>query len=288
MVGVIGKGVGQGRTNDPADVLVVEQLLMRHARWTYPEGLPVANGTIDPATIAAIEAFQRNAMGLLKPDGAVDASGMTIRFLDRPAIAGPQHRVFSPVCWDRPEQSGITLALLEAAAATLGCEVAAIRAVAQVETKSGAWDHEGRPAILFERHYFRRLTAGAYNGTHPDISGPQGAYGGFREQYPKLRRAALLNEAAALKSASWGTFQIMGANHAEAGFDTVAGFVDAMLANDAGHLEAFVSFIAANSGMLKALKDRNWATFARRYNGPDYADGAYDTRLKDAYDRFKP
>ncbi len=286
MVGLIAKGVGRGRTNDPSDVLVVEQLLLRHGRWTFPQGLPVANGTADAATVAAIEAFQRNAMGLLRPDGTVDPGGLTIRFLDRPIIAGPRHRVFREVCWARPETSAITPALFEAAATSLGCEVAAIRAVAQVETKRSAWDEEGRPTILFERHKFRKHTGGAYSRSHPDLSGPQGAYGRFSAQYPKLRRAALLDEAAALKSASWGTFQILGENHGAAGFDTVEAFVDAMMQNDARHLEAFVAFVGANRAMRKALQDKDWAGFASRYNGSGYRDNDYDNQMRAAYERL--
>jgi hypothetical protein len=287
MVGLIAKGVGRGRTNDPSDVLVVEQLLVRHGRWTFPQGLPVANGTADAATVAAIEAFQRNAMGLLRPDGTVDPGGLTIRFLDRPTIAGPRHKVFREVCWARPETSAITPALFEAAATSLGCEVAAIRAVAQVETKRSAWDEEGRPTILFERHKFRTHTGGAYNRSHPDLSGPQGAYGRFSAQYPKLRRAALLDEAAALKSASWGTFQILGENHKAAGHDTVEAFVDAMMENDARHLEAFVAFVGANRAMRKALQDKDWAGFASRYNGPGYRDNDYDNQMRAAYERLR-
>jgi hypothetical protein len=113
MVGVISKGIGKGRVNDPSDVLVVEQLLVRHGRWTFPQGLPVANGTADAATIAAIETFQRNAMGLLRPDGAVDPGGMTISLLgatgnllchspgDRgtPAPDMAPSRISSMPCW---------------------------------------------------------------------------------------------------------------------------------------------------------------------------------------------
>jgi hypothetical protein len=35
------------------------------------------------------------------------------------------------------------------------------------------------------------------------------------------------------------------------------------------------------------LKEHDWAGFARKYNGPGYAENAYDQKLKNAYENFK-
>jgi len=105
--------------------------------------------------------------------------------------------------------------------------------------------------------------------------------------YTKLKRAAMLDEEAALKSASWGAFQILGENHVECGFATVGDFVTAMMRQEADHLAAFVRFIQANSGMHKALKAKQWATFALLYNGRNYAANAYDTKLQTRYDALR-
>lgn len=174
----------------------------------------------------------------------------------------------------------------EKVARALGAEVAAIKAVAEVETSGKAFDDDGRPRILYERHYFHRLTRGRYSRRNPDISNPrQGGYGKFRDQYPKLERAYALDKSAALKSASWGRFQIMGANHAAAGFATVEEFVLAMTRSEAKHLEAFACFVKSNRTMLKALRGRDWAGFAAAYNGSNYRANAYDEKLKAAYAR---
>jgi hypothetical protein len=93
----------------------------------------------------------------------------------------------------------------------------------------------------------------------------------------------MLDEDAALRSASWGKFQIMGDNFKACGFTNVASFVDAMLEGERRHLAAFVSFIGADGRLKTALQKREWATFARIYNGPKYADNAYDTKMADAY-----
>jgi hypothetical protein len=87
-------------------------------------------------------------------------------------------------------------------ATSLGVEIAAIKAVAEVETNGKAFDESGRPRILFERHYFHNLTSGKYSASHPDISNSvAGGYGLFAAQYGKLERAFKLNPDAALRSA---------------------------------------------------------------------------------------
>lgn len=125
----------------------------------------------------------------------------------------------------------------QAAADELKVEVAAIEAVAEVETSGNAFDPQGRPRILFERHYFHRLTNGKYGEKHPDISNSStGGYGKFSAQYDKLERAFKLDPEAALKSASWGRFQIMGNHHQAAGHNTVVAFVLAMTRSETEHL----------------------------------------------------
>ena len=173
------------------------------------------------------------------------------------------------------------------AAAALGCETAAIRAVAEVETRGAAFLPSGRPAILFERHVFRRLTEGRFDAEAPEISARlPGGYGkGGEGQYARLRAALALDRAAALKSASWGRFQIMGFNAEAAGFSGVEPFVAAMCESEAAHLFAFVAFVRAK-GLDRALRARDWAGFARGYNGPDFARHAYDRRLAEAWARL--
>lgn len=290
----IGARVGRNAPkngNKEADVRVVQTLLLRHARWLSPETPPSVNGSIadrdDDPTVRAIRAFQRNAVVFANQDGAVDPNGMTLRFLNRANIPGLMHKVFNTASWTRPA-TGLTIADFTTAATTLNCEVAAIQAVAEVETPGAAWDDQGRPRILFERHYFRDLTHGAYNGSHPDLSGPQGGYGPESGQYPKLARAAMLNENAALRSASWGRFQNMGRYYAACGFASVEAFVDAMVESEQRHLGAFVAFIASRGDLVRAIRAKDWATFAQGYNGPNYASNAYDTKMAAAYQRYSP
>ncbi|GAB2611655.1 LysM peptidoglycan-binding domain-containing protein [Novilysobacter erysipheiresistens] len=177
-----------------------------------------------------------------------------------------------------------------AAADKLGCEVAAVKAVAVTETGTvgSFFDFEGWdpvPAILFERHYFHQLTNGMYDDTHPDISDRfGGGYGKYRVQYKKLLRAYNLNASAALKSASWGKFQIMGRWHEQAGYSSVEEFVVGISTSEKNHLKAFVSFIEADSRLSSAIVKKDWLAFAKTYNGP--RQKGYDKKMQDHYNAF--
>jgi hypothetical protein len=186
-----------------------------------------------------------------------------------------------------PEQ-GLSDAHYLQAASALNVEVAAIQAVAEVETSGHAFDNQGRPTILFERHYFHRLTQGAFDATHGSISqASAGGYGKFSEQYGKLEEAWHLAPDAALRSASWGRFQIMGDNFRAAGFDSASAMVLAHTRAEFEHLKAFVHFVLSNKGMPPALRAKDWNTFARAYNGKGYKANDYDGKMQRAYERIK-
>lgn len=171
---------------------------------------------------------------------------------------------------------------IEAAARRLGCSVAAVRAVLDVESRGG-FLADGRPKILFERHYFSRLTKGAHDARHPAISHPErGGYLGGSKEYGRLAAAIALNRAAALRSTSWGSFQIMGDNFKACGFADVESFVAAMVSGAKAHLDAFVAFVRKN-GLDDELVRRDWAGFARGYNGPNFRDNRYDEKLAERY-----
>ena len=171
---------------------------------------------------------------------------------------------------------------IAAAAVELGCNAAAVRAVIDVESRGGFLP-DRRPKILFERHYFSRLTGRRFDGDYPDISNPQpGGYKGGAAEYVRLAQAIELDRNAALRSASWGAFQIMGDNCNACGFDRVESFVAAMVSGEPAQLEAFVAFVKA-CGLADALARCDWPVFARGYNGPAYRENRYDERLAAAF-----
>ena len=293
---MIAFAVGERRPNRTADVRTVQQLLNRAGGMLPGQSKLDVDGNMGPLTSAAIKRYQQTVVHLSRPDGVVDPGGRTITMLSRRA-AGPAP---APRATPAPAPSGgggspgragpggLSEDLYVEAASQLGCEVAAIKAVVKTEVDiRGAFDTSGRPTILFERHKFYKHTNGRFAQSNPDIcNSVQGGYGRFSEQYPKLDRAIMLDRPAALKSASWGAFQILGENHVQAGHSTVESFVAAMKHSVAAQLKAFVAFVRGDGRLLTALRTRNWATFARIYNGPGYAKNEYDQHMRSNYQRF--
>lgn len=173
------------------------------------------------------------------------------------------------------------------AAQSLGVPVAVVKAVCEVEAPGGGFEDDGEVRILFERHKFSQHTGGRFDKSHPHISNPRwGGYGKSSAQHGRLAEAAALDRDAALKSASWGKFQILGENYEQAGFRTLQAFINAMHAGEPDQLEAFVAFVKADPVMHFALQSKAWAKFARRYNGPAYAKNEYDRKLAEAYAKY--
>lgn len=228
----------------------------------------------------------------------------------------------------------------------LKCEVEVLKAIADVESKGAAfWKLNAQnnggivPAILFERHYFHRLTCAngprmntrehKYHGIgvpncnsphdrfpdicHPvpfvarkdktgqatlgkaDTRMPSGhievtdQYGDSAKIYLRLVNAYRLNPEAALKSCSWGMFQIMGDEHEGACGVSLNYFMTKMCSGECGQLELLRRFIEkkASGKLLTAVRAKDWAKVAYYYNGPDYKTYSYDKRLESAYKKLK-
>lgn len=175
------------------------------------------------------------------------------------------------------------------AAHLLECDTAAIRAVAAVESDGDGFHASGRPKILFEAHVFSRLTGGKYDASHPNLSSPtwnRALYQGGENEHKRLQLATTLDRPAALQSASWGKFQIMGFNWSRCGHTSLQNFINAMYRDEADHLTAFCYFIKSK-GLDDELRRLDWAAFACGYNGKGYAANRYDERLAKAYENFK-
>ena len=92
---------------------------------------------------------------------------------------------------------------------------------------------------------------------------------------------------AALKAASWGILQILGENYRSCGCSCVQDFVKRMSTSTDEQLILGTKFICSSSRIKNALIQKDWASFARYYNGPGYEKNKYDTKLKAAYDSIK-
>ncbi len=97
--------------------------------------------------------------------------------------------------------------------------------------------------------------------------------------------AVKLDRERALKSASWGLFQIMGFNWKACGYQSLQHFINAMYRGEGDHLNAFVGFIRT-SKLDVFLRKEDWKGFARRYNGPRFKENQYDVKLERAFKKF--
>lgn len=179
------------------------------------------------------------------------------------------------------------------AAERLGVEIAAIRAVVEVESRGQGFLEDGRPVILFERHIMYRqlkasgLDADALAEQYPTVVSPKrGGYLGGAAEHARLAHASQIDRGCAIESASWGLFQVMGFHWKPLGYVNPAEFAALMCRSEGDHLDAFIRFIEAEPSLHKALKSRKWERFAAGYNGPAYKSNLYDVKLARAYDRY--
>lgn len=174
------------------------------------------------------------------------------------------------------------------AAAALGCDEAAVRAVVAVEARGTGWDSRNRPVMLFEPHVLYRNLSGAKRDAAVKAGVAYakwrpGAYPASSDaRYAQLAAAMAIDEEAGLRACSWGLGQVLGENHVAAGFASAREMVAACLEGEAAHLDCMVGFITFHD-LDDELGRRDWRGFARGYNGAGYAANDYDGKLSRAY-----
>lgn len=176
------------------------------------------------------------------------------------------------------------------AASSLGVEVAAVKAVCEVESRGSGFLATGEPVILFERHWMYKLLR--KKGITPPIGSPvamlrSGGYKGGMAEHQRLQEAVLLDRESALQSCSWGLFQIMGFHATHLKYKNIQEFVNAMYKDEASQLESFIRFIIKDQRMHRALKTKDWALFAASYNGPAFSKNSYDLKMRLSYEKYK-
>lgn len=187
-----------------------------------------------------------------------------------------------------------TIEAITRAATRAGIEPAALLAVAEVESAGKAFamvDGRPEPVIRFEGHYFdRRLSpanralaraAGLASPTAGAVPNPASQ----AARWALLTRAAAIDFRAAHESVSWGLGQVMGAHWDWLGYASVEAFVAEARSGVEGQAAQMARFID-KAGLIPALRRRDWAAFARGYNGPAYAKNAYDRKLAAAHAKY--
>lgn len=193
---------------------------------------------------------------------------------------GPQTRAAILAAFANTDAPAVTDADIAGFASELGCTPKQIRAIATVESAGGGFTNEGRPKILFERHYFWRLTQGKH-GQSPWSKPNSGGYS--EDSWDKLCRAACQDPHAAFSSASWGKFQVMGAHWSKLDYRSPIAMAHTMTQSEGDHYEALIRYIKA-FGLTGAVRDLSTnaednRAFARGYNGPAYERFDYHKKL---------
>ena len=297
----INASVGNKAANLVSDVKCVQTLINSKIQLLSPHLKLRVDGKCGPLTIGLISEFQTRILKMLKPDGRVDPGKKTFKgltgetTLQKPPATKPNHLLITAqLIRAQPSEASKTSVtkLAESdyvkAAIILGAETAAIKAIAETESRGDGFLANGKPKILFEGHWFSKLTNGMYDKTNPTLSYPDWTkthYLGNEKEYSRLTNAIGLNREAALKSTSWGKFQIMGFNYRHCGYSCVEDYVKDMYKSEHYHLMAFVKFIKSMKWDAD-IKAKNWSGFAKKYNGSAYKKNNYDLKIKQAYDAF--
>ena len=323
--------------------LVSPALVIPGKTEPHPSGAPIIPKVAKPPESSPAKANERGAAA--QPPMPQPATGTPIK--NNPAVKtkkakAPQGQSVVKISVDIPkdllelfsEYKGgeISEANWDTVAAFLECEKEVLKAISKVESggKSAYWrlnsgDGANIPAILFERHYFSRLTGKKFDRDHPDISWPTGyrtkrqlgkednkmhdgkvdaddVYSDYASAYLRLINAYRLDAVAALQSCSWGKFQVMGANFSACGSPDTKTFVKSMCRNELGQVDLLAGFIRRKPRAWKnpknkalgkeislwdAVKQKNWRAIAFNYNGPSYETYSYHTKLEAAYDSYK-
>lgn len=181
------------------------------------------------------------------------------------------------------------------AARLLGVETAVLLAFLEVEAAGRGFDNKKRPKMLRETHvFYRELGAGPKRdkAIARGLANKQWKRNYPSDSYPDLERMMEIDVGAALRSCSWGLPQIMGFNHAAAGFATAGLMVEAMKQGEREQLIAFVTLLKSwKMAPMLTGKDftnpNSWKAAASKYNGTGYAENGYHTKMAAAYRKHK-
>lgn len=306
----INASVGNKAKNYESDVRCVQTLINKQIHLLLPLMKLKEDGKCGPITIALISEYQRRILKMQKPDGRIDPQQKTFNSLANLSKTNPSqtkivpdntfdHLLFqmqgllkaAPI--QKTNHTGKTHSKLtepdySKAAITLGVDTATIKAVASIESMGDGFLGNGKPKILFEGHWFSKLTKGAHDKENPTLSyktWTKKNYLGNEKEYSRLNAAISLDRSAALNATSWGKFQIMGFNHKQCGYQDIESFVNDMYKSEHYHLMAFVKLIKSMKWDAQ-LKAKDWKGFAKKYNGPGYEKNKYDVKLQQAYKSF--
>jgi len=201
---------------------------------------------------------------------------------------GPATRDATKEVFVNKDAKGVTEEQLRSLADMADCSYEQLVSVANVESSGSGYDSNGRPKILFERHKFHQITGGEFSTTSYSNS----SAGGYNEDsWDKLTNAICTGEIdPAFKSASWGKFQIMGFWYPHMGFTSALEMAFSTTKSEYHHYYLLVGYIRL-AGLLPELRQistdpDDCRPFASGYNGSNYAEGGYHTKIAAEMERL--
>ena len=244
-----------------------------------PGGLDVPSGS--PLTLAELQAMA------LSP----------ARQLNAPSGAG-QSALNAARIWNK--YGG----MLEPLSARIGIDKAVAVAVIAVESGGSGMGPDGRMIIRFENHlfwtYWGKANPAAYNQHfvfdqnaswkghqyRPQPNGPWlDVHQNQNSEWAAFNFASTIDSGAAKKSISMGLVQIMGFNNRAIGYASPDAMFAAFAADEKFQLLGFFNFVKNDQRQITALQNRDYAGFARIYNGPGQPE-FYGGLIKGVVDGF--
>lgn len=191
-----------------------------------------------------------------------------------------------------------------------GIPLAAILAIAEVESAGVAGvnisftDYKGYkqtglfPVIRIEGHKFyeylskyadqsklkKAVAQGLASPTRGAVKNPASQ----ASRYGMLAQMMKIDVPAAIQSISIGMGQVMGFHWKALGFSSPQQFYDFHVDSPGGvyaQLETMCKYLVSFNVKGDILR-KDWATVAKKYNGPAYKENSYDTKMARAFDRW--
>ena len=173
---------------------------------------------------------------------------------------------------------------------------AALEAILEVESNGAGFVNQ-RMVIRFEAHIFVREHGSTPHFRYNDAGRPwleqfwrptpafawRAIHTGHQDsEWAAFEFARSLNETAAMRSISMGAPQIMGFNHQRIGYATPQAMFSAFDDSYPAQLIGLINFILSDAVLVAAIRQRDWRTVAKLYNGPGQVE-VYALRMEKAY-----